>query len=474
MWLIKLFCLLIKQIKLGHWYHETNEECRLSSVKFSNIAQVIEQRINSGEYPVSAQLPTHRVLATELNTTPVTVAKAYKLLADKGRLESFVGRGTFVSQSTHLAQAIVPNDDNEHFNFSILQPCLYKNIQSLQRAYQAVATKLSADMIGYTEHSGHQEHRQAGVDWAKKYGLDGGNADNTVLTNGAQHALSLLIDALTQPGDTIAVEALTYPGILAIANIADRKVVGVAMDTQGIVPQALEDVIKAQQPKLVIVVPSHQNPTGITMPDLRRRALAKVIEKNSIWLIEDDIYGFLNQKTIPAISNFVPQYSFHISSLSKAISPAMRCGYIKAPMSQVALLNAHIRANIWLSSPINFLAATALIDSGEAFAMAQVQRETAVERQALARRIFPQITCDATGYHIWLPLPQHWKSELFIIEAKNRGLIVSSGSYFDADGHDAGNIRLSLMSISTEQRLEQGLRILQELIASSENSLFPF
>jgi len=446
----------------------------LSRVKFSNIAQIIEQRIDSGDYPVSAKLPTHRVLATELNTTPVTVAKAYKLLADKGRLESFVGRGTFVSQPTSLAQAIVPTDDNEHFNFSILQPCLYKNIEPLQRAYQSVAVKLSAQLIGYTEHSGHQAHRQAGVDWAKKYGLDGGSVDNTVLTNGAQHALSLLVDALTEPGDTIAVEALTYPGILAIANIAERKVVGVTMDAQGMNPQALDEVIKTQHPKLVIVVPSHQNPTGITMPESRRRDIAKVINENAIHLIEDDIYGFLNQGKVAAISNFSPQYSFHISSLSKAISPAMRCGFIKAPAEKVALLNAHIRANIWLSSPLNYMAATELVDSNQAFEMAELQRQTAVSRQALARKILPEITCDATGYHIWLPLPVYWTLDQFMIAAKQRDLIVSSGSFFCCEGSEARHVRLSLMSINTEQRLEQGLTALKALLDSRCDSSFPF
>ena len=446
----------------------------MSDVKFSKIAQIIEQRIDQGKYPLQSKLPTHRLLATELDTTPATIAKAYKLLADKGRLESFVGRGTFVCDQANLNQAIQAPEEHDNFNFSILQPCLYKNVQGLQQAYQAAANQLTAQMIGYTEHSGHEVHRQSGVTWAKHFGLTGGDTSNTLLTNGAQHALSLLINALTQPGDTIAVEALTYPGILAIASMSGRNVVGVAMDKQGMDPQALDQVITQHQPKLVVVIPSHQNPTGITMPLQRRREIADIINQREIWLIEDDIYGFLNQQPIAAISNFIPELAFHVSALSKALSPAMRCGYIKAPASQVALLNAHIRANIWLSSPINYLAATQLIVSGQAFVMADVQRQTAVERQALARKILPQIACDSTGYHLWLPLPAHWKPERLIIEAKNRGIIVSSGSYFDVSGNEAAHIRLSLMSISTEQRLEQGLILLKELLAEPANATFPF
>ncbi len=446
----------------------------MSDTKFSNIAQIIEQRIDKGDYPVNSKLPTHRVLASELDTTPATVAKAYKLLSDKGRLESFVGRGSFVRSQTDLNQAIQAPKDEDDFNFSILQPCLYKNVNALQKAYQVAGERLTSELIGYTEHSGHEAHRQAGVTWAKRYGLEGGDTSNTVLTNGAQHALSLLINALTKPGDTIAVEALTYPGILAIASLSGRNVVGIPMDESGASPEALRSVIKEHQPKLVVLIPSHQNPTGITMPEARRREIAAVIKQEDIWLIEDDIYGFLNETAIPAISNFVPEKAFHISALSKAISPAMRCGYIKAPADKVALLNAHIRANIWLSSPINNIAGTHLIESGKAFEIAEMQRQTASERQRLARGILTSIDCDAEGYHLWLPLPNHWTTERFVMEAKNRGLIVSSGSYFEVSGNEDNHIRLSLMSIPTEERLAQGLEALKSLLNSKVETLFSF
>lgn len=446
----------------------------MSNAKFVKIAKIIESRIETGEYKPNSKLPTHRVLADELETTPATVAKAYSLLADKGRIESHVGRGTYVCERSDLGRAIQAPEHSDDYNFSILQPCLHKNVDSLQRAYQSTANKITSELIGYVEHSGHETHRQAGVTWAEHYGLEGGNANNTILTSGAQHALSLLIDAMTKPGDTIAVESLTYPGIFAIANLSERNIVGVPMDEFGVSPDALDSVIAEHKPKLVIIVPSHQNPTGITMPEVRREEVAKVIRKHNIWLVEDDIYCFLDEKPIPAISNFIPELSFHISALSKAISPAMRCGYIKAPDSQIALLNAHIRATIWLPSPINFSAATHMIETGEAFELANSQRSTAQERQLMAREIIPTIQCRSTGYHIWLPLPEQWKAEHLVQQAKNQNILVSSGSYFDVNGIEAGHIRLSLMSVSTEARLCEGLNKLKSLLDSKVNTLFPF
>jgi DNA-binding transcriptional MocR family regulator len=446
----------------------------VSENKFKQIADTIEARILDGIYPPNFKLPPHRELANELSTTPVTVAKAYKLLVDKKRVVSFVGRGTFVCGESRLNQVISSVEDTSSFNFSILQPCLSFNVQPLKEAFETAASQFTGDLIGYTENSGHEAHRLAGVNWAKKYGLTGGNSSNTLLTNGAQHALSLLIEVLSKPGDTIAVEALTYPGIIAIASLLGRQIVSVDLDEQGMCPVSLAKVLKTHKPKLVIVIPSFQNPTGITMPAARREKIANVISKTSSYLIEDDIYGFLNTDIIPAICNWLPEQGFHITSLSKAISPAMRCGFVKVPENHIATIGAQIRASIWLSSPINYIAAAQMIESGSAYKLAEQQRLIAVRRQAIAREVFDIKYLGSDGYHIWLPLPQHWQQNLFVLEAKNRGLIVSSGSYFNAADRDINHVRLSLMSINSDDKLEEGLKRINNLLKYNVKNIFPF
>ncbi|MDH5930632.1 PLP-dependent aminotransferase family protein [Vibrio splendidus] len=446
----------------------------MSNSKFIRIAEVIEQKIETGEFPPGSKLPTHRLLAGELGTTPATVAKAYKLLNDRGCLESFIGRGTFVRANSELDKAIQAPDEETNFNFSILQPCLEINVPALKNAYRQSAELLTPSVIGYVEHSGHEVHRTAGVKWAKKYGLEGANSDNMLLTNGAQHALSLLVDTLTKPGDTILVERLTYPGILAIVNMSDRHVIGVDLDEYGLCPEALVSAIDTHQAAMVIVIPSHQNPTGISMPESRKKEIARVINDKRVWLVEDDIYCFLDDEPVPPIANFAPDYTFHISALSKAISPAMRCGYLKVPENQITAFNANIRTNIWLASPINFIAATLLIESGDAFRLAAQQREVANERQEMVREIFTSIKFTASGYHIWLPLPAHWQPDRFAMEAKNRGVIVTSGSYFCANNESTPHVRLSLMSIGNEARLRDGLNQLQRLMDSDINRFFPY
>ncbi|RQW64419.1 PLP-dependent aminotransferase family protein [Vibrio viridaestus] len=446
----------------------------MSESKFEKIASVIEKRITNGDYPPNFKLPTHKELAEDLDTTPATVSKAYKLLIDRKKIESFVGRGTFVCGHSSLSQAIHPNDNSREINLSILQPCMNENAIALSAAMQACANSLTPELMGYAENSGHEVHRNAGVLWAKNYGLEGGSAENTLLVDGAQNALALAIIALSKPGDVIAVEALTYPGILAAASLYRRTIIPVAMDDDGMRPDELEKVIRDSNPAMVVVVPSHQNPTAVTMSEERRAKIAAVIKNSQCLLIEDDIYAFLNETPLPAISNWVDDRAVHISSLSKAISPALRCGFVKAPDPLLATLKSHIRTNIWLSSPFNYAVANELISSGEAFNMAKTQRKIAIERQEIVRKYFPYITGGKSSFHCWLMLPENWTSERFSLVAKDRNVVVSSGTYFNSVGVDTKSVRVSLMSASTNEQLETGLKVLHELVHSDVNTLFPF
>lgn len=325
-------------------------------------------------------------------------------------------------------------------------------------------------LYGYVEHTGLAQHRAMGAKWARQYGLKVDNENEVVLASGAQHALTTLIQLYTQPDDTIAVEALTYPGILSIANLLGRKVVSVTMDEQGILPQALNDLCQNTPIAMVIVVPSHQNPTAATMPVERRQQLAEVVNQHQLWLVEDDIYGFLNPAPIAAICNFAPLHGFHITSLSKAISPGLRCGYIKAPAAESERLAAFIRSTLWLPSPITFAAAAVLIYTGEAFRIAKEQRQIAINRQRLAAEYLAEFTLfhQPDSYHLWLVLPEHWQADAFTLVAKNRGILVSSASYFKVDplALTPNAIRLSLMAIEDESVFITTLMQLVEILKS--------
>lgn len=442
-------------------------EKEVTMPKYQDIADTVVHLIDIGHYREGSKLPTHRALAEEYATTPVTIAKAYSLLADQGHIESFVGRGSFVKKRSSLRQAIQPQLLEDEWNFSILQPCLAHHLETLNNQIsQCFSNTASPSLFGYTEQTGSLLHKNAGMRWLQHFGLHVRSAEHVLLTNGAQHALSLLIELYSQPGDVIAVEALTYPGILSIINALGRKAVGVTQDEQGMCPKHLQEVCKQSHPSLVIIVPSHQNPTTVTLSIERREAIASVIQKYQTWLIEDDIYAFLNSEKIPPITNLIPEKSFYISSLSKAISPGMRCGYLKAPQSQIEHLSTLIRTMIWLVSPITFEIATQMINSEKAFELANQQKNIAEQRQVIAHTILEKDTFSAqvSSFHIWLALPDNINTDQFVATAKERGMLISNGRYFCHDESYSQYVRLSLMSIPTHQHFEKGLMRLKQLL----------
>lgn len=439
----------------------------MSESKYHEIAREVEKLIDIGHYKEDAKLPTHRELAAEYETTAVTVAKAYKLLAEQGHIESFVGRGSFVKSKSYLKQAIHSLQVENEWNFSILQPCFTHHLDVLYRQLgQCVSEPFSPSLFGYTEDTGCLSHKESGMKWMQHYGLQVRSPEQVLLTNGAQHALSTLIELYSKPGDCVAVEALTYPGILSIIQALGRKAIGVEMDESGMIPSRLHEVCLSDSPSLVIIIPSHQNPTASTMPRERRKEIADVIQKQAIWLLEDDLYSFLNTDVIAPISNYVPEKSFYITSLSKAISPGMRCGFVKVPQSQLNRLASYIRTMVWHISPIAFEMADRLIRSGSIFELAEQQKEIAAHRQMLAKSILSGeiLFSQNTSYHIWLMLPDEWDAHEFSMTAKERGMTLSEGHFFHAADKSVNAVRLSLMAITEEQHLIEGLHALKGLL----------
>lgn len=107
----------------------------MSAPKYLAIVKKIEALIRSGQFKEGSQLPTHRELAQQLGTTPITVAKAYKTLAERKLIESFVGRGSFVCNHSQLSDVIRAESSEPEKNLSILQPCLSQHSERLNQVF---------------------------------------------------------------------------------------------------------------------------------------------------------------------------------------------------------------------------------------------------------------------------------------------------------------------------------------------------
>ena len=119
---------------------------------------------------------------------------------------------------------------------------------------------------------------------------------------------------------------MTYPGFLAAARRLGAEIVPLAMDADGILPDALEQAARHRNLRALYLVPTNDNPTTATLPLERRKAIARLALRHGFAIVEDDAYGRLPASPIPPVAAFAPKQTWHIAGVSKLVSPALRVG----------------------------------------------------------------------------------------------------------------------------------------------------
>jgi 2-aminoadipate transaminase len=157
--------------------------------------------------------------------------------------------------------------------------------------------------------------------------------DDVLIASGSQGVLDGIGKVLIDPGDLIAVEAPTYLGAIQAFSPYQPDYVEIATDNDGVIPEALDEVLGGNDVKLVYLVPTFQNPTGRTVPMTRRRQIAAIIRRHGVLLIEDDPYGALRFRgePVPPIASLAPEHVVYVSTLSKVFAPGLRIGFTVVP-----------------------------------------------------------------------------------------------------------------------------------------------
>lgn len=443
------------------------------------IADALEQDIRSGRLSPEDRLPTLKELAEALKVTPGTVGRAYDEAAKRGLVVGEVGRGTFVlpakTRTAPAAAQINTGNHSAQIDLSIIKPNDANVGMWLRDSIGELAQ--SADLnrvLDYATDGGHAVHKQAGARWVQR-SLPEARWQQIVLTSGAQHGLLVAINSLSNTHDLILCEEHCYPGIISLAHSLDRRLMGVQIDEYGLVPEAFRAACQEHRPALLVCVTTHQNPTNSIMPPERREAIAQIAREYDVFIIDDDIYGFLETHNVhKPISAYAPERSVYLTSLSKSILPALRIGYLYAPPETLSRLSSMVRSSVWMPSPMMAQLASNLINSGTGEQLIKVQQQEAAVRQQMAREILGsyQISSQPNSFHIWLVLPQPWNCDEFANLARAQGVTVVSGSQFLAQRTTASRgVRIALMSPSRAE-LSFALTKLASLLASPEPRLF--
>lgn len=420
---------------------------------YGRIADALERDIRSGMLVSGSQLPTHRQLARTLGITPVTVTRAYAEAARRGLVESSIGRGTYVRATRR--EAAVLAEDIDLATSTVNLPIPAPSPAMLQRAGTMLVQGL------YATGSGTERHRAAGAAWiARGDGRMRVDPSHVVVTAGTQHALFLALAATTKPGDTLLTESLTYHGAKAAAALLHLKVEGLPMDRHGLLPDALERAARARSAKVLYTIPTLHNPTATMMPEKRRREVAAVAERHGLTIIEDDVTGFLLERTPASIATFAPDRTIFISGLGKAIAAALRVGYLVAPDALLPRVQSALAATVLFSSPVVAEMASTWIEDGTAARIAEQKRAEIVLRGRVARRILEHASGDARALHLWMDLPRRWTADAFVEEARRRRVRIASASAFATSPEIPRAVRISIGSPASVADLETALHVI--------------
>src|SRR5206468_8529225 len=193
-------------------------------------------------------------------------------------------------------------------------------------------------------------------------------------------------------------------------------------DEQGVRPDAVQKAHREAHLSALYLQPRVQNPLGMTMPGARRAELLRVVEKLDLTIIEDAVYGFLDDE-VP-LAALAPDRCVVLDSLSKKVAPGLAFGFMVAPPRLRESIMASVRAGGWAASGYAFAAAQRLMADGTAAELSRLKRLDAVKRQHLAAQRLAgfDIQADPKSYHLWLALPPHWRSQTFVAAAARRDI----------------------------------------------------
>ncbi|MEU0250668.1 PLP-dependent aminotransferase family protein [Streptomyces sp. NPDC006235] len=343
--------------------------------------------------------------------------------------------------------------------------------EGIAATYRAVLAEEPARALQYSTTEGEPTLRAALAERTTARGLPTG-PDDLLVTTGSQQALSLLATALLEPGDTVLVENPCYLAALQAFGFAGARVVPVPGDEQGVDPEALEELVVRERPKLLYTVPTFQNPTGRTLPAERRAAVAAVAARRGLWIVEDDPYGELRYdgERVPWIASHpgAEDRTVLLGSFSKVMAPGLRLGWLRAP-GELRRACAVAKQAADLHTPtVNQLAAARYLADHDLDAhvtrVAGVYRERRDTMLAALPGALPEGSVwnrPEGGMFLWARLPEPYDTTALLPQVVRHDVAYVPGAPFYAGTPDRTTLRLCFVT-QTPEEIEEGLRRLGE------------
>jgi DNA-binding transcriptional MocR family regulator len=401
------------------------------------LSEAIAAAIGDGRLPLGARLPSERAFAAQLGVSRKTVIAAYRLLQGESLLEPRRGAGHYARRRPGARPAPFPvgaTGDATAFDLAFAAPL--DAAPELADALRELDLDALVRWHGYAP-LGLQALREA---VAARYTARGAptRAEQILITNGAQHAIQLALQALVGLGDRVLVESPTYPLVLDALRARRAAVFSTRVDPRdGWDVEAIAYLLATERPSLAIFIPDCQMPTGRSMPAADRARLAEAARASGTMLLVDETIVDLHEgEPLPLVCAASDEGVVSVGSISKVAWGGLRVGWLRAQPAVVQRLS-QLRASLDIAGPpIDQLVALALLERWSA--IAERRRAQAAARRALAERALAELLPawrwlpPDGGLCLWVRLPGT-SSTALAQAAPAHGLTLVPGTRFAAD-----------------------------------------
>ena len=429
------------------------------------------------------------------------MAAAFKLLEAEGLIRGHVGRGSFVEgplDSEKLDwEAMIPAEESPallpsragaaRISFASSRPSemLFPLDEFRATCREVIDSSEAAQILQLGPAAGYGPLRRYLLEDARKRGAARPD-DDILITSGCQQAFDLMQRVLASHGETVLIEDPVYPGLRNVFLRGGARVVGVPVGEHGVDVDALARTMEKERPRLVVLTPNFQNPTGATMPEASRRAVLAMARRAGVVVVEDDLYGNLRYRgaEIPPLKRLDDSGdTILLSSFSKVAFPGLRVGWAIGPRHFIARLTEAKESSDLHSDQLSQAVLLRFAVSGRLAAHRQKMLTSGAERleaclDACASELPPgsRFTLPEGGMNVWVTLPEPLEAADMAVRAEREGVSFRPGSDFAVTLSHTSRphsraLRLSFVGLDPEQ-IRVGLVVLGGIFRSELNHAY--
>jgi DNA-binding transcriptional MocR family regulator len=420
------------------------------------LADEIAAAIAGGRLRPGERLPTQRAFARRRGIAASTAGRVYAELGRRGLVVGEVGRGTFVRAAGQPGDRVPLSEPSRaRIDLELNYPVVPEQSALLAASLTPLLRPDALDLaLRPSRADGTPAARAAFatlVADSSPGGEDGSWApapEALLFAGGGRQAVSAVLAALVLPGQRLGVEELTYPVVKAATQRLGIVLVPIAMDGDGLDPDALAAAHRAAPLRAVYLQPRVHNPLGTTMPPQRREHLVEVLRRLDLPAVEDAVWAFLRPDVAP-LAALAPERIVLVDSLSKRVAPGLTTGFAVVPEAFRETVAGALRAGSRLPGGFALEAAVRWIGDGTVAHIGAAKRAHAAERQLVAREQLPDavLRSDPGSYYCWWELPAPWRAETFVAAAAREGIgLTPAAAYAVGPRIPHAAVRLGLAS----------------------------